>query len=316
MQTCEYIWMNGKLVKWDDARIHVLSHVVHYGSSVFEGMRAYKSDSGPILFRLREHSARLLNSAKIYRMAVEYTVEQIDQAIIDLIDVNKLEACYVRPVIFRGYGALKVDPVDCPVEFAIAVWPWGKYLGDDAIEKGVRVCVSSWRRLAPDTMPAMAKAGGNYMGSQLIKLEARRLGYDEGIGLDYHGCVSEGSAENIFLVKDGVLITPPFSSSVLPGITRNTVMTIAKDLGIEVKEQSIPREFLYIADEVFFTGSAAEISPVAEIDDLPVGAGKRGAMTKRLQQAFFDVVQGKTVDKYGWLTYVRQKANKKIEVPA
>jgi branched-chain amino acid aminotransferase len=316
MQTCEYIWMNGKLVKWNDARIHVLSHVVHYGSSVFEGMRAYQSDQGPILFRLREHSARLLNSAKIYRMAVDYTVEQIDQAIIDLIDVNKLEACYVRPVIFRGYGALKVDPVDCPVDFAIAVWPWGKYLGDDAIEKGVRVCVSSWRRLAPDTMPAMAKAGGNYMGSQLIKLEARRLGYDEGIGLDYHGCVSEGSAENIFLVKDGVLITPPFSSSVLPGITRNTVMSIAHDLGIEVKEQGIPREFLYIADEVFFTGSAAEISPVAEIDDLPVGAGKRGPMTRKLQEAFFDVVQGKTADKHGWLTYVRKKASKKLEVPA
>jgi len=310
MQTCEYIWMNGKLVKWDDAKIHVLSHVVHYGSSVFEGMRAYKSDRGPILFRLRDHSVRLLNSARIYRMTVGYTTDQIDQAIIDLIDVNKLEECYVRPVIYRGYGALKVDPVDCPVDFAIAVWPWGKYLGDDAIEKGVRVCVSSWRRLAADTMPAMAKAGGNYMGSQLIKLEARRLGYDEGIGLDYFGCVSEGSAENIFLIKDGVLITPPFSSSVLPGITRNTVMTIAHDLGMEVKEQAIPREFLYIADEVFFTGSAAEISPVAEIDDLPVGAGKRGPITKKLQEAFFDVVKGKTADKYGWLTYVRQRASK------
>jgi branched-chain amino acid aminotransferase len=316
MQTCEYIWMNGKLVKWNDAKIHVLSHVVHYGSSVFEGMRAYGSDQGPILFRLRDHSARLLNSAKIYRMAVDYTVEQIDQAIIDLIDVNKLDACYVRPVMFRGYGALKVDPVDCPVEFAIAVWPWGKYLGDDAIEKGVRVCVSSWRRLANDTMPAMAKAGGNYMGSQLIKLEARRLGYDEGIGLDYHGCVSEGSAENIFLVKDGVLMTPPFSSSVLPGITRDTVMAIARDLGIEVREQGIPREYLYIADEVFFTGSAAEISPVAQIDDLPVGEGKRGPMTKKLQQAFFDVVEGRTADKHGWLTYVRKKASKKLAVPA
>jgi branched-chain amino acid aminotransferase len=310
MQTCEYIWMNGKLVKWEDAKIHVLSHVVHYGSSVFEGMRAYKSDRGPILFRLRDHSVRLLNSARIYRMTVGYTTDQIDQAIIDLIEVNKLEECYVRPVIYRGYGALKVDPVDCPVDFAIAVWPWGKYLGDDAIEKGVRVCVSSWRRLAADTMPAMAKAGGNYMGSQLIKLEARRLGYDEGIGLDYHGCVSEGSAENIFLVKDGVLLTPPFSSSVLPGITRNTVMTIAHNLGMEVKEQAIPREFLYIADEVFFTGSAAEISPVAEIDDLPVGAGKRGSITKKLQEAFFDVVKGKTTDKYGWLTYVRERASK------
>jgi branched-chain amino acid aminotransferase len=314
MQTCEYIWMNGKLVKWHDAKIHVLSHVVHYGSSVFEGMRAYKSERGPILFRLREHSVRLLNSAKIYRMEVGYSAEQIDQAIIDLIDVNKLEECYVRPVVYRGYGALKVDPTDCPVEFSIGVWPWGKYLGEDAIEKGVRVCVSSWRRLAADTMPAMAKAGGNYLSSQLIKLEARRLGFDEGIGLDYHGCVSEGSAENIFIIKDGVLITPPFTASVLPGITRNTVMTVARDLGHEVREQNIPREYLYIADEVFFTGSAAEISPVAEIDGLKVGEGRRGPTTKKLQQVFFDIVQGKTADKYHWLTYVREKASKKAGV--
>jgi len=316
MQTSEYMWMNGKLVKWDDARIHVLSHVVSYGSSVFEGMRAYKSNRGPILFRLREHSVRLINSARIYRMDVGYTPEQIDQAIIDLIEVNKLEECYVRPVVFRGYGSLKVDPSDCPVDFIIGAWPWGKYLGEDAIEKGVRVCVSSWHRLASNTMPAMAKAGGNYLSSQLIKLEARRLGFDEGIGLDYHGHVSEGSAENIFIIKDNVLITPPFTASVLPGITRSTVMTIARDMGYEVIEQNIPREMLYLADEVFFTGSAAEISPVAEIDGLAVGEGKRGPLTKKLQQAFFDFVHGRTEDKYHWLTFVREKASKKMEVPA
>ena len=316
MQTSEYIWMNGQLVKWEDAKIHVLSHVVHYGSSVFEGMRAYQSDKGPVLYRLRDHSVRLLNSAKIYRMTVPYSYEQIDQAIIDLIDINKLEACYVRPVIYRGYGTLMVDPSNAPVDFAIAVWPWGKYLGDDAIDKGVRVCVSSWHRLASNTMPAMAKAGGNYLSSQLIKLEAKRLGFDEGIGLDSHGHVSEGSAENIFLIKDRVLITPPFTASVLPGITRSSVMMIARDLGYEVIEQDIPREFLYIADEVFFTGSAAEISPVAEIDGLPVGIGRRGPITRELQEAFFDIVTGRAQDKFGWLTYVREHAGKKVESKA
>lgn len=316
MKTCDYIWMNGKLVKWDDARIHVLSHVVHYGSSVFEGMRAYKSDRGPLLYRLRDHSIRLGQSARIYRMALDYTPEQIDQTIIDLIDINKLEQCYVRPVLFRGYGSLMVDPSECPIDFVIAVWPWGQYLGPEALEKGVKVCVSSWNRLAPNTMPAMAKAGGNYMGSQLIKLEARRLGYDEGIALDSHGFVSEGSAENIFVIKDNRIMTPPLTASILSGITRNSVMRIASDMGYQVVEENIPREFLYIADEVFFTGSAVEISPIAEIDDLKVGAGIRGPITKKLQDAFFDIVEGRTDDKYGWLTYVSEKASKSMEVPA
>jgi branched-chain amino acid aminotransferase len=317
MQTCDYIWMNGKLVKWDDANIHILSHVVHYGSSVFEGMRAYETDKGPLLYRLREHSVRLINSAKIYRMELGYTPEQIDQVIIDLIAVNKLDSCYVRPVVYRGYGSLQVDPSGCPVEFAVCVFPWGQYIGgDDAMEKGVSVCVSSWRRLASDTMPSMAKAGGNYLSSQLIKLEARRLGYDEGIGLDYHGHVSEGSAENIFVIKGDTIRTPPFTASVLPGITRDSVMTIAKDLGYEVIVEDIPREMLYIADEVFFTGSAAEITPIGKIDDIPVGIGKRGPVTKRLSEAFFDVVQGRVEDKYNWLTYVNEKASKNMEVPA
>ena len=316
MKTSEYIWMNGKLVKWDDARIHVLSHVVHYGSSVFEGMRAYRSDKGPILFRLHEHSTRLINSAKIYRMMLDYTPEQIDQVIVDLIEINKLEECYVRPVVFRGYGSLMVDPSGCPVDFAIGVWPWGQYLGEGALENGVSVCVSSWRRLATNTMPAMSKAGGNYLSSQLIKLEARRLGYDEGIGLDSHGHVSEGSAENIFLVKGEKLITPTFTASILPGITRDTVMTIAREMGYEVIEQDVPREMLYLVDEVFFTGSAAEISPVTKIDDMVIGSGKRGPITAKLQKAFFDVVQGRSEDKHGWLTFVREKAAHSLEVPA
>jgi branched-chain amino acid aminotransferase len=304
-------------VKWDDAKIHVLSHVVHYGSSVFEGMRAYKSDKGPLLYRLRDHSIRLTNSAKIYRMDFGFTPEQVDQAIIDLIAVNKLEECYIRPVVYRGYGTLKVDPSECPVDIAIGAWAWGQYIGgDDAAENGVSVCVSSWRRLASDTMPAMAKAGGNYLSSQLIKLEARRLGYDEGIGLDYHGHVSEGSAENIFVVQGETLTTPPFTASVLPGITRDSVMRIARDLGYEVRVEDIPREMLYIADEVFFTGSAAEISPISRIDDLVVGCGKRGPITKKLQDAFFDIVKGRVADKYGWLTFVREHVSKNVEVPA
>lgn len=314
MQESKYIWIDGELVKWNDAKIHVLSHVVHYGSSVFEGMRAYKSDKGPILYRLRDHSIRLHNSAKIYRMPLKFTPEQIDQAIVDLIDTNGLEECYIRPVVFRGYGSLMVDPSKCPVNFAIAVWPWGQYLGEEAVEKGVSVCVSSWRRLGADTMPGMAKAGGNYMNSQLIKLEAKRLGYDEGIALDMDGHVSEGSAENIFLVKDGRLITPTFTASVLPGITRDSVMKIARDLGMEVVEQNVPREFLYLADEVFFTGSAAEISPVTKIDDIQVGTGLRGPVTKKLQEAFFDLVEGRSEDKYGWITFVREQAGKEVSV--
>ena len=304
MTPTEYIWMNGELVKWDNAKIHVCSHVIHYGSSVFEGMRIYKTEKGPAAFRLREHSDRLLDSAKIYRMPMRWSAQEIDQAILDVVGVNNLEECYVRPVAYRGYGTLGVDPTKCPVDLAIAAWPWGQYLGEDALENGVSVCVSSWNRIAPNTMPAMAKAGANYMNSQLIKLEALSHGYVEGIALDIHGNVSEGSGENIFLVRKGTLITPTFSASILPGITRRSVIKLAHDLGIKVIEQNVPREALYLADEVFFTGSAAEVTPISHIDNIQIGAGKCGPITKKMQETLFGILKGKIEDKHHWLTYV------------
>ncbi|KAA3635343.1 MAG: branched-chain amino acid transaminase [Calditrichaeota bacterium] len=304
MTPTEYIWMNGELVKWDDANIHVCSHVIHYGSSVFEGMRIYKTEKGPAAFRLRDHSDRLLDSAKIYRMPMRWTAEEIDQAILDVVGANNLEECYVRPVAYRGYGTLGVDPSKCPVDLAIAAWPWGQYLGEDALENGVSVCVSSWNRIAPNTMPAMAKAGANYMNSQLIKLEAISHGYVEGIALDIHGNVSEGSGENIFLVRKGALITPTFSASILPGITRRSVIKLAHDLGIKVIEQNVPREALYLADEVFFTGSAAEVTPISKIDNIQIGAGKCGPITKKMQETLFGILKGKVEDRHQWLTYV------------
>ncbi len=298
------IWMNGQFVNWDDAKIHVLSHVVHYGSSIFEGQRCYSTPKGPALFRLDEHIIRLFNSAKIYRMEIPFTKEEINQAIIDLIAVNKLDSCYVRPVVYRGYENLGVDPRNCPVDVTLAAWPWGKYLGEEAMENGVSVCVSSWNRNAPNTMPMMAKAGANYMNSQLIKLEAISHGYVEGIALDVYGMVSEGSGENIFLIQRGNLITPSFGSSVLPGITRRTVITLAKEMGLKVIEEPVPREALYIADEVFFTGSAAEITPISKIDGIVIGNGKAGEISKKLQKAYFDIVEGRAEDKHGWLTMV------------
>lgn len=304
MQKTDYIWMNGQLVKWDDANIHILSHVVHYGSSVFEGIRAYKTPKGTALFRLRDHTNRLFNSAKIYRMNIPYTHDEIDQAICDLVSTNQMDACYVRPVVYRGYGSLGVDPTDCPIDVCIATWPWGKYLGPDALEKGVSVCVSSWNRLAPNTMPSMAKAGANYMNGQLIKLEALAHGYVEGIALDVYGNVSEGSGENIFLVRSGVLVTPTFSASILPGITRRTIIKLAEEMGIKVIEQNVPREALYLAEEVFFTGSAAEVTPISAIDRIKIGNGGRGPITKKLQDAYFNLITGKTDDKHGWLTYI------------
>jgi branched-chain amino acid aminotransferase len=298
----EKIWMNGKLVNWDDAKIHVLSHVIHYGSSLFEGARCYKTEKGPAIFRLEAHTDRLFNSCKIYRMEIPYTKDEINQAIIDLIGTNKLDECYIRPVVYRGYEQLGVDPTGCPVDVSIAVWRWGAYLGPEA---GVPVCVSSWNRMAPNTMPAMAKSGANYMNGQLIKLEAKEHGYVEGLALDVFGFVSEGSGENVFIVRDGALITPTFGSSILPGIIRSTVITLAREMGIKVIEESIPREALYIADEVFFTGSAAEISPINSIDKVKIGDGRRGPVTRKLQERFFAIVNGQAEDKYNWLTYVK-----------
>jgi branched-chain amino acid aminotransferase len=298
------IWMNGEFIEWKDARIHVCSHVVHYGSSVFEGIRAYKTGRGTAVFRHQDHVERLFNSAKIYRMEIPYTKEEIRQAALETIRVNELKECYIRPVVYRGYDSLGVDPRPCPVDVAIAVWEWGKYLGPEALENGVEVCVSSWSRIAPNTLPAMAKAGANYMNSQLIKMEAIARGCVEGIALDSVGNASEGSGENLFIVRDGALITPPFGASILPGITRNTVMTLASEMGLKVIEANIPREALYIADEVFFTGSAAEITPISIIDKIQIGDGKRGPVTKRLQDRFFEYLSAEYPDTYGWLDFV------------
>jgi branched-chain amino acid aminotransferase len=300
------IWMNGELVNWDDAKIHVLSHVVHYSSSVFEGIRCYNTKKGSAIFRLPEHTNRLFDSAKICRMEIPYTYEQINDAIINLITVNKLEDCYVRPLVYRGYKSLGVYPGDCPIDVAIAVWRWGKYLGPEALENGVDVCVSSWNRPAPNTIPAMAKSAANYLGGQIIKMEAISHGYVEGIGLDVNGFVSEGSGENIFIVRNGVLITPPYCASILAGITRRTVIKLATDMGITVKEENIPREALYLANEVFFTGSAAEITPIASIDGIKIGTGSRGPITASLQEKFFDIVENGN-DPYGYLTFVYKK---------
>jgi len=301
----EKIWMNGKLINWDDAKIHVLSHVIHYGSSWFEGIRCYATKKGSAIFRLDAHLRRLYDSAKIYRAEIPYTVDELGNAIKGTIKANKLKACYIRPVVYRGYNEIGVNPLGCPVEVAIAVWEWGAYLGADALEKGIDVCISSWRRPAPDTFPTMAKAGGNYLNSQLIKMEALANGYAEGIALDANGNVSEGSGENIFVIRDNVVYTTPFSSAILPGVTRDSVIKLVKDLGLTIVEMAIPREMLYIADEIFFTGTAAEITPIKSIDKIAIGKGTAGPITKKLQSAFFDIVNLGN-DKYKWLTFIEE----------
>lgn len=298
------IWFNGEFIDWKDANIHVLSHVVHYGSSVFEGIRCYNTKKGPAIFRLREHVQRLLDSGKIYRMDIPYTVDELCSAIIETIRINDLNDCYIRPVVFRGYHELGVYPLNCPLEAVIAAWEWGKYLGEEAIEKGVDLGVSTWRRMAPNTLPNMAKAGANYMNSQLAKMESVLSGFDEAIMLDYSGMISEGSGENIFLVKDDVIYTPHPSLSILSGITRDSVIKLAMDEGIEVNEEPLPREMLYLADEIFLTGTAAEITPVKSVDKIKIGSGKRGPVTEMLQNRFFSIARGVAEDKFGWLTVV------------
>ncbi|MGB0035288.1 MAG: branched-chain amino acid transaminase [Candidatus Acidiferrales bacterium] len=300
----EKIWHNGKFIKWDDATIHVLSHVVSYASAVFEGIRCYSTTQGPAIFRLRDHIQRLLNSAYIYRMEMPFTLDEISQASLELVRVNKMSACYLRPIVLRGYGEAGVNPAGCPIEVYLACWDWGKYLGEEAQRIGVDVGVSTWRRPAPDTLPQMAKAAANYMNSQLIRMEATANGYVEGIALDVNGYVSEGSGENIFLVVDGAVITPPLSNSALPGITRHTLMTICRDLNIPVAEQIIPREMLYIANEVFFCGTAVEITPIRSIDRVQIGKGSRGPVTKRIQDEFFALTSGTKPDRHGWLSPV------------
>ena len=306
MKESKSIWMNGKMVPWAEATVHVMSHVVHYGSNVFEGMRAYATPNGPAVWCMMSHVNRLFDSAKIYRMEIPFSREEVAQAIVDTIIENKHLACYIRPVAYRGYNEIGVDPRSCPVDLFIATIEWGRYLGPEAIEKGIDVCVSSWQRAAPNTYPTMAKAGGNYVNSQLMKMEALTDGYAEAIALTAHGFVSEGSGENLFLIRDGVLYTAPLSASVLGGVTRNCVITLARDLGIEVREEFISREALYLADEMFFTGTAAEISPIRSVDRIPVGGGERGPITKRLQEEFFNLTEGKVPDRHGWLWPVRR----------
>ena len=310
----KYIWFNGKLVPWEKATVHVLSHALHYGSSIFEGVRAYATHRGLAIFRLRDHTKRFFESAKIYRMELPFTAEQLSSAQKEVLAANGLnKGAYLRPLAFRGYGEIGVTPKNPPpIDVAIAAWEWGTYLGQEALEQGVDACVSSWNRLAPNTIPAMGKAGGNYLSSQLIGMEAQRLGFAEGIGLGVDGMLSEGSGENIFLVRDGVLLTPPTAASILSGITRDTVKRLARELGIEVREQSLPREMLYLADEVFFCGTAAEITPVRSVDRLQVGIGRRGPITERIQSAFFGLFSGKTQDKWGWLEMVDLSAPRAV----
>jgi branched-chain amino acid aminotransferase len=298
------IWRDGELLNWDDATIHVMSHVVHYGSSVFEGVRCYQTPTGGAVFRLREHMRRLVESAKIYRLPLRYTVDDLMQATIDTIAANELSECYIRPIVVRTGEQMGFYPIGVPAEVFVICWKWGHYLGHDALANGVDVRVSSWRRAAPDTFPTMAKAGGNYLNSQLSKVEARQDNYSEGIMLDSFGFISEGSGENLFLVRDGVLYTSQLSNAILNGITRDTVITLARDLGMEVRETQLPREFLYLADEAFFSGTAAEITPVKSIDRLPVGDGKPGPATRAIQQAFMGIAKGQVADRFGWLTPV------------
>jgi branched-chain amino acid aminotransferase len=304
MTPTDKIWHNGKLIPWQDAKIHVLSHVVSYGSSVFEGIRCYETAQGPAVFRLTEHMRRLVDSAKIYRMDLPYGIQELSDATVELIRVNGLQSCYVRPIALRGYGQIGVYGVRNPIDVYLACWEWGKYLGEEALAQGVDVCVSSWNRIAPNTLPALSKAGGNYLNSQLIRMEADVNGYAEGIALDANGYISEGSGENMFVIRDGKVLTPPLGASVLPGITRDTVVQLTQDLGIPLVETIIPRELLYIADEVFFTGTAAEITPIRSVDRIKVGQGRRGPITERLQREFFAIVNGTAPDRYGWLTPV------------
>jgi branched-chain amino acid aminotransferase len=309
---CNVVWHDGSFINWNDARVHVMSHVLHYGSSIFEGIRCYATNRGPAIFRLREHMQRFLNSAKIYRMDHQWSLAQLSDASVELVQRSGLEQCYIRPILFRSLDeenpAFGVNPFPNPLACYIGAWDWGKYLGDEAIEKGVDVCVSTWNRLTPNSMPAMAKSGANYMNSQLIKMEALLNGFAEGIALDDRGYVSEGSGENIFLVTGETVITPPLSSSILPGITRDSVIQICGELGITIKEQSIQRAALYVADELFFSGTAAEITPIRSVDRITVGSGNRGPITAQIQKTFFEITKGERKAPGNWLTFVQEQA--------
>jgi branched-chain amino acid aminotransferase len=309
------IWMNGKLVEWKDATIHIASHVIHYGSGVFEGARCYATPKGSACFRLDEHLKRLQNSAKIYRMEYPLDLAGWRDAVLDTIRANQMKACYIRPLVYRGYDTLGVNPLPNPVDAAILVWEWGAYLGQDALENGVDMKISSWARMAPNTLPAMAKATANYANSALIKMDALADGYSEGLALDVSGNVSEGSGQNVFIVRDGAIYTPPLSASILGGITRDSIIALAREIGYQVTEMNLPREALYIADEVFCVGTAAEVTPIRSIDKLKIGSGRRGPVTEALQRAFFQVINGDVPDRHGWLTYVYHEESALRETP-
>ena len=307
------IWFNGKLVPFEDATVHVTAHALHYGSSVFEGIRCYKTDRGSAVFRLREHMRRLIDSAKIHRMEIPYSLEDLENAAFETIGESGLEACYIRPLVFRGVGPMGVNPLKNPVETVIAVWEWGAYLGDKAINEGVDVHVASWNRMAPNTHPALAKAGGNYLNASLVKMDAVLNGYMEGIMLSHDGYVAEGSGENLFVIRDGKIHTAPTGLSILPGITRDAVITLAQERGYEIVETRLPREALYIADELFFTGTAAEVTPIKSVDKYPIGEGRRGPITEELQRAFFEIVR-KGEDEHGWLSFVAKEVREEAGV--
>jgi branched-chain amino acid aminotransferase len=304
VQKTDKIWHNGKWILWDDAKLHVLTHAISYGSAVFEGIRCYETPQGPAIFRLREHMQRLINSGKIYRMEFAFNLDDFCNVACELVRVNKMGACYVKPIALRGYGEVGVNPLNSPIELYMACWQWGAYLGPDALSKGVDVCVSTWTRIAPNTLPAMSKAAANYMNSQLIRMEAALNGFAEGIALDSDGHVSEGSGMNLFIVHDGTLFTPPLSASILPGITRDSIVKLAGDLNIPVKESVIPREMLYLADEVFFVGTAVEVTPIRSIDKITIGKGVAGPITRQIQEEFFAVTSGRKPDSHNWLTPV------------
>ncbi len=301
LQPSKSIWFNGKLIPWDEARVHVLSHVIHYGSSVFEGIRCYEQPVGSAAFRLEDHIRRLFDSARIYRMEIPWSRDEVVEACVETVRANGLSSCYIRPVVYRGFGSMGVNPLPCPVELVIAAWEWGAYLGDEALDNGVDVQVSTWARMAPNTIPAMAKAGANYANAQLVKMEALSNGFAEGVVLDVDGFVCEGSGENIFLVREGKVFTPPLGASILSGITRASVIALLRDMGLEVAQTKVPREALYLADELFFTGTAAEITPIRSVDRLTVGPGKPGPITKKIQKAYLSVLKGESGDTRGWL---------------
>jgi branched-chain amino acid aminotransferase len=301
----DWIWRDGEFIRWRDATVHVLSHSMQFGSSVFEGIRCYGTPRGPAIFRLEDHLQRMLDSCKIYRMEVKHTLDELVGACCELVERNNLDSCYLRPMVLRGYGASGMVPFDSPVEVYLPCWPWGAYLGEGALENGIDACVTSWQRVAPNTIPAMAKVAGNYLGSQLVKMEALRNGYAEGIALSVEGMISEGSGQNVFIVKNGAVCTPTINGTLLHGVTRFSILTIARDLGLPVVEQEMPREMLYTADEVFLTGTATEVTPVRSVDKITIGNGRRGPITTQIQQRFLDLVRGVDEDPYGWLTYVR-----------